>query len=238
MKNGKEKGYLVTKIYAYPGGAEANGRVREWVEIHMNTPLKDGKGTPLKAVGTVNRTKRWDLYDGYSGKIELKNMYPFHDMMLTSHGRNIEDLSAEAGIDPADFEIFDEEGKRVPYTEALDRCGCVMSAAAEYPHVFTREEFEQVSVPLQNAAMKSWEEKYGENPLGSVKDRYEKYLEKARAEIESGIPYVGEITSLAQFDNFRENYWIGCFAEEDPEAYARWSGAHDESLPTPEDFGN
>ena len=211
MKQADADGFTITDVRHYSGGTRPDGRPAEYAEVSMHTPYHTKDGKFLDALGTVNLQSRHTVVSGYTGKADLQNMYPFADMMLSLHGSNVEDIAERAGKRRDGFEIFDKDENQVPYYEALDGCGRVMSAAVEFPHVFTFDEFQEVSIPMQDAAMKGLIEKYG-SELGdrSAEARYDRYLDKVRLELSGGaVRYVGKVTSLVEFDRFREDYEMG-----------------------------
>lgn len=189
FESGTQEGFKITMARQYYVEDYRTKELRPQLEQTMEMPLEfqgypvigytvtdlSAKGSPVKGE-SLRPTNTHEFYIQPNGDEELKN---------------IDDI-----VKSREEYVFTDKntGESVSLDQASDRMGNFASAASEYPHVFTPDEYMTARSYLN-----------GRMGLDMpTSDDYANYLNSASRQLEQRIPFVGAVTNLAEMDRFRE----------------------------------
>lgn len=161
-----------------------NSLGKEEMIMHIKTPMTCN-GEDVYGYAVVSTDRKDALENGLRGY----NACEFYNGVPGSGAHNLEDLY------PNGFELISNEtGEPVSYMRALDTMGVFASAASEYPHVATYDEY---------MALKMVSNKKIGFPEPTEQD-YNKYLELCERMLNKGnVTFVGDVRTVDGLDKRR-----------------------------------
>ena len=190
FEKGTQAGFYILMANQYFGANASTGQIdpqRPQLEQTMTTPYTF-RDQPVIGYTVTDLSSKNSPVRGESLRPTVT-----HEFYVMPEGRE-EPMNVDAIIESGEKFTDKNTGKSVSIPDAMKEMGEFASAASEYPHVFTPDEYMEAR-------------SYMNGRLGlpmPTADDYVDYLNNMSAQLEQRIPIVGAVTKPADMVRFRE----------------------------------